>query len=350
MKHLLASFCLIVICSSQAHCQENAEFVADFIRKNPERSSIYYVQNGKVLADINSGRRSPLASTVKIIVAIEYATQVAEGKIFPAKLVDTAELNKYYLPGTDGGAQEQWLFLMDKKRQFKNGKVTLEEVAKGMINFSSNANTEYLLDLLGLDNVNAQLQKLGFKEHDSIYYFTAALGVINGRSQFQLEQMNMKEYRDMAAREHQKLKNDKEYKSTITMLPMFAQKVWSDRLPGSTPYEYAMLMQKLNSRSYFDKKVQENLNKIMEAVMQVPPNTLWLKHAGMKGGSTAWVLTKALYATTTQEETTELAYFFNNLSMVENQKLQQSLNKFEITLIRNTNDSRSEIVKLLQTK
>jgi D-alanyl-D-alanine carboxypeptidase len=68
--------------------------------------------------------------------------------------------------------------------------------------------------------------------------------------------------------------------------------------------------------------------------MENPANQQWLKHAGMKGGSTAWVLTKTLYATTTDGKRIELAYFFNDLYPEENKKLQGWMNDFELKILR----------------
>jgi D-alanyl-D-alanine carboxypeptidase len=71
--------------------------------------------------------------------------------------------------------------------------------------------------------------------------------------------------------------------------------------------------------------------------MENPANKQWLKHAGMKGGSTAWVLTKALYATTKKGERIEMAYFFNNLTEAENTTLQDLMNKFELSVLTDVN-------------
>ena len=66
-----------------------------------------------------------------------------------------------------------------------------------------------------------------------------------------------------------------------------------------------------------------------------PANRQWLAHAGMKGGSTAFVLTKALYATDKNGNQTELAYFFNNLEPEENVSLQADMNEFELKILTN---------------
>lgn len=347
MKLILAVAATIYMAGG-AFAQQGNNVIADFISQNPDKSAIYLVQDGKVVADVNSDRKMPLASTVKIIVAIEYAHQAAEGKVAPMQWIDTAELDRYYIPNTDGNAHPEWLSYMKAMTRLQNGKVQLQEVAKGMIDFSSNANTEYLLDLLGLDNVNKRLTALGLTNHDSLYYFVSSLGVINGKSVAELEKLSIEEYRALSAAEHNKIKSEPTYKNNIVFLPMNVQKVWSDRLPAATVKDYASVMQKINSRTYFDSTTQKHLSIVMERLMDNPANKQWLKHAGMKGGSTSWVLTKALYATTTTGETTELAYFFNNLTDEEFEKLAMNMNNFELAVLTNRNGARDTILKTLQ--
>lgn len=347
MKIKLTLLAIAVISSASGIFAQSNNVIADFISKNPDKSAIYLVQDGKGLTDINADRKMPLASTVKIIIAVEYAYQAAEGKIDPMQWIDTDELDKYYIPNTDGDAHPKWLVYMKAMTKMRNGKIQLEEVAKGMIDFSSNANTEYLLDLLGLDNVNKRLTTLGLTEHDSLYYFVSSLGVINGKTVAELEELSMEEYKALSAAEHNKMKADPAYKNNIVFLPMNVQKVWSDRLPAATAKDYVSVMQKLNSRAYFDSSTQRHLKMVMERLMDNPANQQWLKHAGMKGGSTSWVLTKALYATTTADESTELAYFFNNLTNAEFEQLSTNMNSFELAVITNSNNARDMILKTL---
>ena len=46
-----------------------------FLSAHPDKSSMQLVRNDTVLADFHADRTMPLASTVKIIIAIEYAEQ-----------------------------------------------------------------------------------------------------------------------------------------------------------------------------------------------------------------------------------------------------------------------------------
>ncbi|MEI8279102.1 MAG: serine hydrolase [Bacteroidota bacterium] len=140
---------LLLLNLTKTYCQEESEIIAHYIKDHPVQSSIYLVRNDSVLADINSDRVMPLASTVKILIAIEYAKQVSKGIINPQEMIDSTELDHYYIPFTDGGAQPNWLKSMQQKQVIQGGKIPLVEVAKGMIKYSSNANTEYLIERLG---------------------------------------------------------------------------------------------------------------------------------------------------------------------------------------------------------
>jgi D-alanyl-D-alanine carboxypeptidase len=337
---LLFGLSFFVTCISYA--QSQADSLLNFISNNKNRAAIYLVQNDTVLARINENKMMPLASTVKIMVALEFAKQAAKNVVNQNSYIALKELDKFYLANTDGGAHPNWLQYEKSKGHIIRDSIQLINVARGMILFSSNANTEYLMGLLGLDNVQNNLQLLGIKQHSSIYPMVSSLflyqnprhkseqSIIKGISQLSDEQYSRYIY-DI----HKALKYDTVLKSKFRPqdLSMRLQKVWSDRLPSSTAKEYAQLCNIFNNRRYFDKDTYEILSKVLEAVMENPSNQQWLQHAGMKGGSTAWVLTKALYATSKEGQKIEMAYFFNNLDVAENEKLQKWMNAFELKIL-----------------
>ncbi len=315
--------------------------VWEVIKADPDRVAMTWRQNGEVIVEHNADEMMPLASTMKIIVAIEYAEQATAKTIDPEERIAIADLNKFYVPYTDGGAQQAWLKRMRSKDKIEEGTVSLREVAKGMIQFSSNANTEWLLDRLTLSKVNARLDSLGITDHDDISYLVSALFI--GRYSFKdmegeelataIRNMTDSEYSDAMQRVHQVLLRDTTYKNDVGDLGMDVQQVWSDRLPASTTTVYNKLMQRMNARE-FSPQVQIYLNEMMEWPMQLEGNKTWLDHLGSKGGSTAFVLTKALYSTDKEGNTTELAYFFNNMGILENVRIQTSLNIFELNLLK----------------
>jgi len=313
--------------------------VLDFIKSNSDKSSILLLRNDTIFAEQNIDKVMPLASTVKIIIAIEYAQQSANEIINPDELVSLIELDKFYVSNTDGGAHSSWL--KSVKDKIVDDKISIREIAKGMIKFSSNANTEWLLNKLELEKVNSRIDSLGLKNHTKIYNIVSALFV--GKELFpdlkekelqkKLTELNQDKYIDATNKIHHKLLVDTLYKKDIGDLGMDIQRIWSDRLPSSTADDYVSVMKKINSRTYFTESSQKYLDEVMEYILENPANKEWLDHSGMKGGSTAFVLTKALYATDKKGNKTEMAYFLNDLSILQMTRLQMSMNEFELKVL-----------------
>ena len=352
-KLKLIAFLLVTF--SSLFAQTTADSLLNFIKANPKRSSLYLAQNDTMLAHLNENAMMPLASTVKILVAVEFAKQAAN-KIFDQnEMVSLIELEKYYLPNTDGGAHKNWIAYEKQLNHIKNDSVALINVARGMIIFSSNANTEYLMDLVGLDNITNNNELLGIKRHTRIYPLVASLYMYQNPKKKSEEyilrginSLSEEQYCRYAYDMHKALKYDTVLKSKFRPqdLTMKMEKAWSDRLPASTTKDYVNVCRVLNNRKYFDSGTYVILAKVLETIMENPANRQWLAHAGTKGGSTAWVLTKAIYATTKKNTKIEMAYFFNNLTLQENGMLQGWMNNFELNVLSN-NAFRKKVAEVL---
>lgn len=328
----------------------NPNDLIEFIKEKAENEnvSLSINYNNEKWVGVNETIPLPLASTVKIIVAIEYAQQAADGRIDPKKEVSLQELDVYYVPKTDGGAHEAWLSQLKKDNIINH--VPLSEVAKGMITFSSNANTDYLIQVLGLENINRVAESIGISNHDPIYPIVSALFIpsrlmaernLSKKETFQeLKQMDMNDYRNRAITIHNNNLSQpltsQEKQLLIKVMNMEFQKIWSDRLPRSTTKDYVSIMKKLNRKKFFKKNVHEHLDPIMEQIMKNPKNGEWLQHAGQKGGSTAFVLTMAMYATDREGNQTEFAFFANDLTLIEQTRLSRVLNEFQLKFLKDT--------------
>lgn len=336
---ILLGVLLIAITAIYFYFKPGEDKVLNFIKDHPQNSSMLVVRDGQTLAQYRTKQLMPLASTVKVIIAIEYAEQAAAGILDPDEQIPLSEVDKFYVPETDGGAHELWL--QKAHGSVVDNKVSIREIAKGMIRYSSNANTEWLLSRLSTARVNQRLDALGLRQHTPLYPIVSALFVgkelfpgVKGKDLEQkLKALSMQEYIAATERIHERLLADTAYKHDLGDLSLEIQRIWSDRLPASTVQEYVSVMQKINSRSYFNAGTQTLLEEVMEFLLEHPANKKWLEHAGMKGGSTAFVLTKALYATDTAGHRTELAYFFNGLTALQQAKLQISMNEFELKLL-----------------
>lgn len=343
MKRIAHLMIACLLSFTAANAQSTADSLLNFIKQNKARASIYLTQNDSVMAHLNENKMMPLASTVKIMVAIEFAKQAAQ-KIFEENmLVPLSELDRYYLPNTDGDAHPNWLAYEKKMGHIKNDSISVLDVARGMIMFSSNANTEYLMDLLGPDNVKNNIELLGIQQHSAIYPMVAALfmyqnplkkkeeSILKG-----IKSLNEEQYCRYIYDMHKALAYDTVLKSKFRPqdLTLKMQKMWSDRLPASTTKEYVRICKVLNNRKFFDENTYGLIAEVLETIMENAQNREWLIHAGMKGGSTAWVLTKALYATTKKGERIEMAYFFNDLTEKENTRVQGWMNSFELAALK----------------
>lgn len=346
--------------------KEAPEYILQFIKEHSESERVSFLinYNREKLGEVNPGNLLPLASTVKIIIAIEYARQAANGKIDPLQEVSLEDLDVFYIPKTDGGAHEAWIASLNKKEKMDT--VYLSEVAKGMITHSSNANTEYLMSLLGIENINALLEDIAISNHEVLYPLVSAMFIptqlMNEKNLTKqellevLKNMDIFEYRKRALDIHKQWliqpPTDENKKQMLKNLSMDIQKVWSDRLPRSTTDDYVEIMKKLNNKTYFDADVYKYLDPVMEQLMEHPTNREWLIHAGQKGGSTVFVLTMAMYATDKERNQTEMAFFANDLTTIEQAKLSRNLNGFKLKFLQDAdfrNRLKNELAAIKKT-
>ncbi len=353
MKKL--GFVLLIILSFAASLKaQNLNEVIKFIKDNPQKASVYLIENEQTTINYNGTQIMPLASAVKTIIAIEFAKQVASKKIDQLSEVALTDLAKYYLPNTDGNAHPNWIKAIKKAQ---TDSVTLLAIAKGMIRHSSNANTEYLQDLLGLTNINKNLKTLALKNHEPLFYFgPAALMVCAKPTEIaetdwlaQLNAMPIATYLKKCEAAHLQLKTNPEYLASFNRQGLSAevQKIWSDRIVGATTLAYASLMQKINSRTYFNAQTQAVLESIMEWPMEFDANKKTFNRLGQKGGSTAFVLTDAFYATNKIGLTLACAFFFNNLSLTESALINKNFAAFEANIL-NSKKFREELAIALK--
>lgn len=315
-----------------------ADSFFNFILANKNRASVYITRNDSVVASLNENKLMPLASTVKIMVAIEFAQQSAKDVINENSYISLNELDKYYIPNTDGGAHPAWLDYAKKNKLLKGDSVKLVDVARGMIIFSSNANTEYLMDLLGFDNVKENISLFNLKQHTTIFPIVGSMFIYQLPKKTtedklikSISSLSDKKYSMEAYDHHLDLKEDSSFRSRFRPeeFTMKLQKMWSDRLPASTTKEYVQVVKALNKREVLDEDVFFPIAEVLEFPMESKAFQMVFKHYGVKGGSTGFVLTHVLYFTMKNGTRMEMAIFFNDLNPEEEQKLEGWLDPFE---------------------
>ncbi len=285
-----------------------------YIAGEAVNGSVCLVRNGKTILNKNADELMPLASTVKIIVAIAFARQAANNDVNPEESILLSDLEKYFIKNTDGGAHQSWLKKIKSRGLVKEETVPLLDVARGMMKFSSNANTEYLFEKLGLDKINDIINKFGLARHEKLYPFGSSLLVLRDHSMQDLERMGKTEYIRLSYEMHSRLKNKSINKSISKKdISIEKQKLFSDWFVQGTAREYVHILNGMNSEKYLSAKEREYVYQIMKQ----PFKSTRIIHSGEKEGETLFVLTMAVYETFKNGDKVELALFLKNLTLMQ---------------------------------
>lgn len=307
----------------------------NFIKKNKKKLSVTMIENESVILDYRADKEVPLASTVKIIIAYHFVKKVTAGDLMLAETVNLREINQYYIEGTDGGAHPNWLKMLKDKN-----KVTLLEVAKGMMHFSSNACTDFLIDKIGVDIINKGFENLELGHHDPIYPLTAGmllpayLADSKREAIRKISELSHSTYVKLCDEvfdiiKHHPIKKEilKEKLIKNNMLNFKIQSLLTERLPASTTNAYARLMINLKEK-FLDEEERALFNKILlgETVKHHSDQYFWYK-----GGSTPFVLTSALYKEN-ENESISISLFISDKKAEDTYWISNVFNDFMISL------------------
>ncbi|GGA77187.1 serine hydrolase [Ornithinibacillus halotolerans] len=214
-----------------------------------------------------------------------------------------------------------------------------------MIKFSSNANTDFLIEKLGADSINDVITDLELENHDPVYPIVSALLTStylkqqndwsNDEIKAHLQSMSMDGYRSLVWEIHDKIKQGgQEFNTGQFSFPKDLQRIWSDRLPNATTEDYAKIMQAISNNEATIPGGDKILREIMEWPMELyESNREMYAHFGAKGGSTAFVLNQALYVEDHNGKKIEVVIFTEGLSFIEQIKMNRSMNSFLIKVL-----------------
>lgn len=318
-----------------------ADSLLEFIRQNPNRTSIRLIENDRLLIGHRDQEVIPLGSTSRILIAVEFAKQTGNDVLDEQSMVALSDLDKYYLPTTDGGAHAAWLKSMQDQGLIRQDSVALIQVARGMMNFSSNANTEYLMDLLGLDNINNNIKLFGLHQHTALFPVVSSLFLYQNPRKLRekkilegIDALTEEAYCKTIFEIHKALTYDtvlkKKFNPADLTLPM--QQMWNDRLTASTAKEYAQLATILNNRKFLDENSYGALSEVLETNMEQPAYQQRYIHTGGKNGSTPFLLTSTFYATFRDSTKVAASLFLQDLKPAESARLTGWLTEFERAL------------------
>ncbi|MBL7702784.1 MAG: serine hydrolase [Ferruginibacter sp.] len=315
-----------------------ADSFYNFIKNNPTRSAVYITRNDTVIARLNENKMMPLASTVTILVAVEFAQQSTHEMINENAFVPLSDLEKFYIPLIDSASYNSWLDYAKANKEIKDGSIKLVDIARGMILFGSYTIADYLMDLLGFDAVKENIATFKLKQHTAVYPFAGSLFTYHipkksseDKLLKSLAKYSDKKYSMEAYYNHLDIKQDSTFKETFRADKFTPRlmKMWNDNLPSSTAKEYVTIASALNNREVIDEDAYFPIGEILEIPMEKKENQRLYKHFGKKIGKTPYILTWVFYLTQKDGTRFDAAIFLNDLAPAEERKLEDWQPAFE---------------------
>jgi D-alanyl-D-alanine carboxypeptidase len=316
----------------------------NFINSNKSRSALYLIRNDDPLAALNQNKPMQLAQISNILIAIEFAQQATNGAFDENSYVPVKNVESYYIPAIDSSAQTSWLQDENDLQNIRNDSISLIEIARGMAIYNSSANAEYLMEMLGLDNVSNNIKLFNLKHQTFIYPIPASVFIYqNPKNEKQedilkkVKDLSDKQFSDAIIFNHESLRDDTTFKATFKGkdFNLKMQKLWSDRLPSCTASDYLNVCTALNNRKNFTPITYQILSEIIESYMENPAMQKEFKHVGMISGSTPFIYNKILYGTTPDNKKVVMAYFFNNLTPDESSDIARWADDFDYKMLSN---------------
>jgi hypothetical protein len=237
----------------------------------------------------------PLASTRKVLILGAYAQASAAGVLPAESRIPLTEIDRWYWPGTDGGAHKNALADWAARSRIANDSVTLDDLAWAMIRWSDNAAADLMLQKIGGPSAAlAFARSMSMTAQDPVgsilgeYIAWVTIGADDWVSLPPL---------DRAERSYQ-LGNAQERSAfeRLRFRTEETQRKLATVSPRGTPREWATLMARLASGDGLSEAAQAICQRAFEwPMVAFPNNRSRFDRFGAKGGSLAGVLTDVTY-------------------------------------------------------
>jgi D-alanyl-D-alanine carboxypeptidase len=306
--------------------------LAELILENPESTAVAAytfddrgerVEDGNTIFH-NADEALVLASTMKIVVLAAYGDAVTSGDLDPDEQVPIADVEQYYLPATDGGAHAKGLKSLGLEAddagfaRDQTARIRLDDVARIMIHYSGNAETDYLIARLGADRIAAVMEEAGLEQHTPIRpTIGVALTMFNHEApSFAMDRLrqviaevsegdtaHLDRLTDLYLNDPQWRATQIEFVESLDEQAIGGMEMWayhteaSQLFPRGTASEYARMMAQIASGTFLSTEVSQMMQQKLENVpSDWPLRVLFFDRFGAKDGVTAGVLTIASYA------------------------------------------------------
>ena len=281
-----------------------------YLLNNPDKFSLTVSINDSIVANHNSEKVRYLASTRKLIVLIEYAHQLEDAIINENEIVPMSNVDLFYIEDTDGNAHNTWKENSEKKN---TKQIALKDIVEGMIIYSSNACTDYLIDRLTIDKINARIDSLGLKFHDKMIYNaplffmdSSQLSLVNYNNFIHSQENIVTLLKDPISR-NKLLNTEKEFDIDLIV----------SKTPKSTSYDYHSIMQKINKNEFRGKvaeKIKQDMSMLKHNLVTKSKKKKDIyKYLGGKGGSHINTLTFSTLIVAKNNDVICYTMFLNDL-------------------------------------
>lgn len=317
--------------------KKNIYDLLNFLEKNKKDLSVTIIENDVKTLEYNGDVKVPLASTVKLIVAYHFVKAITMGKLKPDEEVSLSDVDRFYIARTDGGAHKAWINISGIKN-----KVTLLDIAKGMMQFSSNACTDFLIDKIGLNNINKGMSKLDIIDHDDIFPLTPNIltpsFVLSSKrtSLKKIKTMSDADYRKLISEIFELMKNNNKGKMDLEkrlfkkrLLGFKMQSILTQKMTYSTTNEYSKLMLRFY-KDLLTVKEKEMFDNILfgRNLIEEKDHCFWFK-----SGATPFVLTSALLKGSS-DNSIAISLFINDKRASNSYWIQNIFNDFVVMLAK----------------
>lgn len=302
----------------------------NFVTANKERASISFLYNDIRMTSLNDGVRKATGSIAKLIVAAELFDQVAKKRFKLDQKVKWKDLDRFDIGDEN---YDSW------KSEIGGSSPNLREVMKGMMLFDAHPNTDYLMSLLGMENLNERPAKMAMRRHQVLIPFVASYIFCHNsfgkdaKSHAQaIGLMNFADYREEVMQVHDKLLSDSSYRSSLNLLedPVL-DSLWASKFPLSAAADYSKMMQEI---------VLDSLPKSSSALIKSELETYYkndyspgrYSRVFFKSSDLGTQLNHIVYYVTNQNVRLEFCCMFNDLNPTEKKLLKQELKSLPFRL------------------
>ena len=244
--------------------------VASLAVNNPDSSILYNEHAPRTMGRLSN-----------IFLITEYARRVERGALDPEMRVPIDEINSYQLPYMDASNHEDALSVLDEEGKINDDDtVALTDVVRMAVEYNDLAASDYLLFLLGPDNIIRLMDDLSISETESILPFSGLYITLNPHLHGLEYEQHMDSLRLLSRVEFEERVWESARK--FTGEPDFREKVLNqfeehnglgvsfiherdmiDFFPKTTAMEMATLMQLIQQDRLISRRVSQQLKGIM---------------------------------------------------------------------------------------